>query len=71
MSDRRSGPAHRAVAQDASELVRVRKVWPPDGVHPLLGLVRVGGEYECAASLAVALVESGEFERADEPRRER
>lgn len=48
---------------------RVRKVRPPDGIHPVLGMVRVGGVYEVDEMLAAAMCESGEFERAAEPRK--
>lgn len=62
--------SRREVSVTPPAEVTLRKVRPPDGIHPLLGAVRVGGEYRCPESPAAALIETGEFERADEPRKE-
>lgn len=51
------------LAAQETATVRVRKVRPPDGSHPLIGEVALGGEYDVPAEVAEAVVGTGEFER--------
>jgi hypothetical protein len=51
------------LAAQETATVRVRKVRPPDGTHPLIGEVKLGGEYDVSGDVAEAVTASGEFER--------